>query len=276
VTTVLVLGATGQTGAALVDQLRPRPGFTVRAASRGAHGDVRFEWADPGTHDDALDGVQRVYLVAPVGDPNPRRLVAPFLQRAARHGVQRVVLLSSSAVDFGDPGLGEVAADVRDAVPEWEILRPSWFMQNFVGAHPIAAAIRATGAFATSTGTGRVPFIDAGDIARSAAALLVRDEPENAEHVLTGPAALSYDEAADILSAVSGTAVRHLAVGTDDYVDGLVAGGFDRDFAAFLAALDTLVRKGWAAAVTDTVQRLTGLPPRTFEQFLRARQGLAA
>ncbi len=277
--TVLVLGATGNTGSAVVETLGEQAAACVRTATRAAaaptrFGHARFDWADPGTFAAALDGVERVYLVAPVGEADPVRLVAPFLDRARRCGVRRVVMLGSSAVDAGDPGLGDVVTAVRDTMPEWQILRPSWFMQNFVGRHPIADAIRADGEFRTSAGTGRLPFIDARDIGRTAAHLLAAPRAHNAEHRLTGPQALSYDDAAAVLTTATGRPVRHRAVGTDDHIRFLTDAGYDAGFAAVLAGLDTRVRTGLEATVTDTVERLTGRAPRSFREFVASAAGV--
>jgi uncharacterized protein YbjT (DUF2867 family) len=275
---VLVLGASGNTGSAVVEALAESPGVRVRTATPLATGPTaaehrRFDWTDPATYRHALDGVDRVYLVAPVGDPDPVRLVGPFLQQAVAMGVRRVVLLSSSAVAAGDPGLGVVATEVQKTFPEWEILRPSWFMQNFVGRHPLAESIRATGEFVTATGGGRLPFIDARDIGRCAARLLAAEHASNAEHHLTGPQALSYDEAAALISSVTGRRVRHRDIDTASYVDFLVASGYDRGFASALAALDEQIRDGAQAHVSDTVQRLTGRPPVAFADFFREHAG---
>lgn len=272
--TVLVLGATGTTGTVVVDELRRRPDLTIRTATRAAAAPTgldhrRFDWFDTATWRQALDGVDRLYLLAPVGHPDPVTVVAPFADVAVAAGVRRVVLLSSSAVASGDPGLGAVDALVRETFPEWEVLRPSWFMQNFVGDHPLAESIRATGEFITATGEGRLPFIDAGDIGRSAAALLGADVSGTGEHVLTGPQALSYDEAAAVMASVTGRRVTHRPVAPECYVDRLVGAGYDREFATGLVALDVLVAEGTQARVTDTVERLTGTPPRSFEAFLR-------
>lgn len=275
--TILVLGATGTTGSVVVEELRRRPELTVRTATRAASPPTgaehhRFDWFDTTTWGPALDGVDRMYLVAPVGHPEPVAVVGPFVELAGQSGVTRAVVLSSSAVASGDPGLGMVDALVRTAFPEWDILRPAWFMQNFVGSHPLAESIRATGEFVTATGDGALPFIDARDIGRSAAVLLAAPHRLSGEHLLTGPAALSYDEAAATISAVTGRRVTHRAVAPEQYLEVLVAAGYDREFAAVLVALDGLVRDGAQARVTDTVRRLTGTPPRTFEAFLRAQE----
>lgn len=272
--TILVLGATGTTGTAVVDALRGDPDLAIRTATPDA-GHRRFDWFDAATWPAALDGVDRLYLLAPVGHADPLTVVAPFAELALRAGVRRVVMLSSSAVATGDPGLGAVDALVRATFPEWAILRPSWFMQNFVGRHPLAESIRTTGEFVTATGDGRLPFIDARDIGRSAAALLRAEHGSTGEYVLTGPRAFSYDEAAAVMSAVTGRRVTHRAVAPDRYVERLVAAGYDRDFAVGLVALDGLVRDGAQSHVTDTVERLTGTPPRSFEAFLRDQRWAA-
>lgn len=278
---VLVLGATGSTGSAVVDALRRYVGVTTTTATRATSAPTdldhrRFDWFDRATWGAALEDVDRVYLVAAIGHPDPLAVAQPFIELAAEMGVTRVVMLSSSAVAFGDPGLGEVASAVRDGFPEWEILRPSWFMQNFVGSHPVAERISATGEFVTSSGTGRLPFIDARDIGRSAAALLAAPHSTTSEHVLTGPHALSYDEAAAIMSSVTGNPVRHRAVDPGRHVEFLVDSGHDRAFSEALAALDAQVRDGGQATVTDRVERLTGTRPRSFDAFLRAHLALRA
>jgi uncharacterized protein YbjT (DUF2867 family) len=270
---VLVLGATGSTGSAVVDRLTASPDMAVRTATRATTGPmgaehVRFDWFDPATHRRALEGVERIYLVAPVGDPEPIRVVGPFLEQAVAMGVNRVVMLSSSAVAPEDPGLGVVDAAVRKALPEWEILRPSWFMQNFVESHPIADSIRATGEFVTATGRGRLPFIDAADIGHCAARLLASAHAGNTEHKLTGPQAMSYDEAAAVMTTITGRPVRHRNVECERYVDFLVEAGYDTAFASALAALDDRIRDSKEAQVTDAVERLIGQPPSSFADYL--------
>jgi uncharacterized protein YbjT (DUF2867 family) len=265
---VLVLGGTGTTGRRVVAGLRAH-GVTARAATRkpGEPGQVRFDWTDRSTHAGALRGATAVYLVAPIGEVEPAGLVAPFLADALDAGVRRVVLLSSSAVTDETPGLGELPKLVR-AMPEWAVLRPSWFMQNFTGEHLVAQGVR-DGEIVTATGDARVAFVDATDIAAVAVRALTDPGPHNTEHVLTGPAALSYAEAAGIVAARTGRPVRHRAAGTAEYTARLVAAGLPEDFAAVLAALDEDVRRGAEDRVTPAVEQVTGRPARSFETFVQ-------
>ncbi|WP_264058454.1 NmrA family NAD(P)-binding protein [Mycolicibacterium psychrotolerans] len=263
---VLVTGATGNTGAHVVAGLRERS-HRARAASRhpdSADADaVAFDWSDDATFAPALTGVRAVYVVAPAGAAD-----RPFLETAAARGVRRVVLLSSSAVARGEPGLGEIHDLVTDLFAEPTVLRPSWFMQNFVGDHPLAETIRRAREIVTATGDGRLGFIDAADIAATAVEALTATEPVGGDLVLTGPESLSYPEAAAIVSEVLGRPVRHVDVSTAELARRLTAAGYSAEFSSMLAALDERIRTGEQDLVTTTVRDITGRTPTSLRHFL--------
>jgi uncharacterized protein YbjT (DUF2867 family) len=269
--TVLVTGGTGTTGSRVTAFLRAR-GVDVRTASRhpvagdGRH--VLFDWADPGTFAAAVDGVDRVFLVAPLSDTDPALAVGGFLDAAVAAGTRRVALLSSSAVTDAPTGLGALPPLVRDRVPEVAVLRPSWFMQNFVGSHPVAAGIRDRGQITTATGSGRVAFIDPGDIAAVAGHLLLGDPIPDGELILTGPQALSYDEAAAVVSEITGTAVHHTSITVEELTAAIEASGVPHAYARVLAEMDEEIAGGSTERITTTVQDVTGRAPRSFRDFL--------
>jgi uncharacterized protein YbjT (DUF2867 family) len=264
---VLVTGATGNTGSA-VHRLLTARGATVRAANRRpGPGGARFDWTDPGTYADALAGVQRAYLVAPIGVAEPAPIVRRFLETGLAGELRRVVLLSSSATEPADSGLGALHRLVTDLLPEWAILRPSWFMQNFIGEHPVARGLR-SGTVTTATGDGRVAFVDTEDVAAVAAYALLRDQPPNTDYVITGPQALSYAEVCALASELTGRPIRHRSVSTAGRAAEIAATGVPAPFAAVLAAMDDDISRGSENRVTDTVARLTGRPPRSVADFL--------
>ncbi|MYX28822.1 NAD(P)H-binding protein [Streptomyces sp. SID8381] len=265
--TTLVIGATGTTGRRTAAQLAAA-GHRVRAASRratpvaGAE-PVAFDWYDPGTHAAALDGVDRVYLVPPPGDPDPAATMLPFLHRARAAGAHRAVLLSSSAVPEGGPAVGRVHQALPGLFAQWAVLRPSWFMQNFTGSHAHACGIRDEGVIRTAAASGRVGFVDAEDIAAVAVRALTDERSPDADLVLTGPEALAYDDIAAIITEATGRPVVHLRLSYEQMRDRLAA-QMPAEFAAMLAGMDRAIAQGAEDRVTDTVQRLTGRPPHTF------------
>ncbi|MEU5976978.1 NAD(P)H-binding protein [Streptomyces sp. NPDC047315] len=269
--TTLVIGATGTTGSRTAAQLTAA-GRRVKAASRratpiaGAE-PVRFDWHDPATHAAAVDGVDHVYLVPPVGDHDPAAVMLPFLQQARTAGVHRAVLLSSSAVPEGGPAVGAVHRALPDLFEQWAVLRPSWFMQNFTGTHAHARSIRDDGTVWTAAEGGRVGFVDAEDIAAVAVRSLTDREAPNADLVLTGPEALSHDDVAALVTEVTGRPVVHRRLSHEQLRDRLAA-QVPVEFAAMLADMDRTIAEGAEDRTTDTVQRLTGRPPRSLRALL--------
>ncbi|MFC5218190.1 NAD(P)H-binding protein [Streptomyces coerulescens] len=267
----LVIGATGTTGSRTAARLTAA-GHAVRAASRkaapvpGAE-PVRFDWYDPGSHPAGLDGVDRVYVIPPVGDPDPAAVVLPFLRRARAAGVRRAVLLSASSIPEGGPAVGQVHAALPGIFDEWAVLRPSWFMQNFTGDHPHATGIRTEGLIRTAAGTGRVGFVDAEDIAAVAFHALTDDRAPDTDLVLTGPEPLGYDDIATVITEVTGRPVAHRPLSYEELRDRLAA-QMPEEFAAMLADMDRAIAGGAEDRVTDSVQRLTGRPAGSFRALV--------
>ncbi|MGD3112820.1 NAD(P)H-binding protein [Streptomyces sp. YGL11-2] len=263
----LVIGATGTTGSRVTAQLAAR-GWRVKAASRRAipvdgSCPVRFDWDDPTSFATALEGADRVYLIPPLGARDPAAVMLPFLQQARVAGVRRAVLLSSSAIPAGGPAVGQVHQALSGLFSQWAVLRPSWFMQNFTGNHTHARTIRAHGTIHTATGEGRVGFVDADDIAAVAVHALTKAQAPNTDLIITGPQALSYGDVATILTQVTGRTITHCQLTYEQMRDRLAA-DVPAEFAAMLAGMDHAIAEGAENRTTDTVQRLTGRPPRTF------------
>ncbi|MGW8884509.1 NmrA family NAD(P)-binding protein [Streptomyces sp. NPDC055749] len=263
----LVIGATGTTGSRVAAHL-VAGGRRVKAAGRSATPvdgavPVRFDWDDPASFEGALDGADRVYLIPPLGAAAPAAVMLPFLRQARTAGVERAVLLSSSAIPAGGPAVGQVHQALPGLFPQWAVLRPSWFMQNFTGNHAHARTIRADGTIRTAAGEGRVGFVDADDIAAVAVHALTEPQAPNTDLIITGPQALSYGDIAATLTEVTGRTITHQQLTYEQMRDRLAA-DMPAEFAAMLAGMDHAIAEGAEDRTTDTVQRLTGRPPRNF------------
>ncbi|MEU8625940.1 NAD(P)H-binding protein [Streptomyces sp. NPDC048669] len=272
----LVVGATGTTGSRVAARL-VSAGVRVKAAGRratpvdGAR-PVRFDWDDPSSYVGALDGTDRVYLIPPLGSSDPAAVMLPFLRQARTAGVRRAVLLSSSAIPAGGPAVGQVHRALPGLFPEWAVLRPSWFMQNFTGDHAHARTIEADGTIRTATGEGRVGFVDADDIAAVAVHALTGTPAPNTDLIITGPEALSYGDIAAIASRVTGRTITHHQL-TYGHMRDRLAADIPAEFAAMLAGMDRTIADGAEDRTTDTVLRLTGRPARSFRAFAEREMG---
>lgn len=255
---ILVLGATGTTGRRLARQLGDA-GAEVRAASR--RGDVRFDWTDPETWMPALAGVAGMYLMAPHGQP-----VDPgFVRLAVDQGVGRIVLLSSGGIEvMGDQRLMAAERTVRESGAEWTIVRPDWFNQNFDEGFFQPAVL--AGELALPLGEHRTAFVDADDIAAVAATALTEDGHAGRSYEVTGPRALSFTDAVEIIGRAAGRSVRYEGT-AEAYREaqaalGASAGQTEQEIAAFAA-----LQQAGDAQPSRVVRELTGREPTDFESY---------
>ncbi|MGY1793050.1 NAD(P)H-binding protein [Geodermatophilus sp. SYSU D00525] len=266
-TRVLVTGVRGKTGAPLAELLVARDVEVLggsRDPSRVALDGVRptaFSWDDPSGWPVATAGVDAVYVV------RPDRADAPGLLGALMTVVPagaHVVLLSEQAADQVGPDgwspRGERA--VRDSGHGWTVLRPSWFVQVLTDRRFYHDAV-AAGDLPFPSGGAPVAWIDARDIAAVAAHALLEPGHDGAVYEITGPEAVPLPRTAELLTRAAGHPVTHRDVPVEEALAGLE--GFERELTAL--TFDR-VRAGVFAAVTDTVERVTGRPARSLQDFL--------
>lgn len=271
--TVLVLGAGGNVGRPLVERLLAA-GESVRAATRsgqavaGAPG-VVFDYAKPETWAAAFEGVDRAYVMLPAGQVQVLDLLLPVVEALAARRV-KIVLQTAIGVDADDriPYRQVELALQRSGTP-FVILRPNWFADNF---HTYWKAGVAAGRIAVPAGEGRTSFIDVRDIAASAAEALRSNRFDGQAFNLTGPEALSYAEAAALLSEQLGRPIAYEPISDAVFIAELGAAGVPIEYASFLATIFQPVREGWTAAVSDAVERLSGQAPRSLRQYLQDRR----
>lgn len=263
--TILVLAASGKTGRRVAARLRLR-GIAARLASRSSQ--TPFDWSDPAGWDAALDGVTAVYMVAPaVVGPAPE-----FVARAEAAGVQRLVLLSGRGADtWGDShfGLDMRSAEeaVRGSALEWTVLRPNNFAQNF--DEDLFHAPLVAGELALPAGETPEPFIDIEDVADVAATVLAEPGRHAGRiYELTGPDALTFAEAADMISRASGRPITYKQISPTEYTALLVDQGVGEQDAEHVAEMFVLMDGGPLATTTDGVASVLGRPARTFEDYV--------
>jgi uncharacterized protein YbjT (DUF2867 family) len=152
------------------------------------------------------------------------------------------------------------------------ILRPAWLMQNFSDEHlPLIG-----GSITVPTGGGREAFVDAADIATVAVETLVSpDAHAGAEYAPTGPQSLTVAEVAEIIGRVSGRPITYNDIDPNVWIDGAVTAGFvPADYAVMLRWLTGTIIAGNGSRPNNDIEKVTGRPATSFEDF--ARQNAAA
>jgi NAD(P)H dehydrogenase (quinone) len=288
---ILVIGATGRTGSAVVTQLLAK-GWPVRAAIRvrDARSDllqrrgaevVVADIFDPGQLADAMRGVQRAYYCPPY-HPFVIQSAIAFADAARETDLEQIVGLSQWLAGPNHPAL---------------MTRQHWLIDRMFAALPgIAHTVVAPGFFADSPYLEMMPFAahlgvlplpfagesrnappSVDDIARVAvAALLDPARHAGKSYRPTGPKLLTVTEMATIIGHVVGHNVRHVksplwlfykgarALGAKPFLlSGLRYWFEDNDRGAFAIG-----------APNNTVRELTGKDAEDFETIARRHAAL--
>ena len=274
---ILVTGATGNTGRAIVDALARR-GAPVRAMVRAEADRAKLPAGVPAVVADfddlasiaaALDGADRAYLVTPSSE-RAEEQQRRFADLAAKAGLRHLVVLSQLASDEHSPVRflryhAAVEQHIRDLGIPYTFLRPNLFFQGLLA---FAGTISSQGRFYAPIGDATISAIDVRDIADVAAVTLTEAGHEGATYTLTGPASITHTQIAAALTAALGRDVTFTDVPPEAFADSLrgilppwQVEGLLEDYAHY--------RRGEAASVSSAVAEITGRPARDIQQFAR-------
>ena len=277
---ILVSGATGTNGSALVEELASRgvqvcamvrtPEKTGAVEREGVEA-VVADFGEPETLDAALEGVERAFLVTPP-DPREPEWERNFVDAVKRADVRHVVKLSVLGASEEAPvRFGRVHAEsehyLENSGLDYTILRPTGFMQN---TFSYAGSISSEGRFYAPLADAKIAWIDVRDIAAIAAEALTGEGHEGKAYDLTGPEALSNRELAQKFSEAFGKPVEHVEVSYEGAREAMVGAGLPEWLADGLIELNREVYEpGYAAQTANGVEEVTGRKPRSFDEFAR-------
>jgi uncharacterized protein YbjT (DUF2867 family) len=269
---IAVLGATGTIGkhvsAGLAERAIPAR-MLIRDAGRAELPlpAVAADLRDPTSLREALDGAEQLFLLTPRGTAQ-QLFEATAVDAAVAAGVRRVVKVSGSAPSLGPNGVSSTAIAhwrserrIEDGGFDFCFLRPSFLMQNLLSM-PIRV-----GLLAAPMGQAPVAMIDARDVAACAVAALLDEDTSGHGWHLTGPAPVTFKEAAATLGARYVNVPARLAAGA---LRRQGASAFEVDHAVRMA---TYFATGADGVPTDAVLRLTGRRPRTLDEFVSDQKG---
>jgi NAD(P)H dehydrogenase (quinone) len=84
---------------------------------------------------------------------------------------------------------------------------------------------------------------------------------------ITGPQAVTAADIAAALTQATGRRVRHQPTDDDEHAQALIAQGIPEPYAHAWSSSGISIRDGWFDITTHTVQRLTGRPATTIEDY---------
>ena len=274
---ILVTGASGNIGSALVRVLRER-GAVLKAAARsdteGDRSSMALDFLDPRTFAPAVDGCDAVFLLRPPAISKMRSTLNVFIDVARRVGVKQIVFVSVAGAERNTLVPHHAVEEHLKAGPsDWTILRPGFFAQNLTGAY--RRDIVEDERIYVPAADGRVAFIDARDVADVAAtALLGGSRHLGQQYLLTGPEPLSFYDVAGLLGLALKRPIRYQPAGVLGYAAHLAHQRIPAMQILVQTILHVSLRKGGAELVDATLADLLGRPPRSVREFIQDHRAL--
>jgi len=273
---IVVAGATGRVGSALIASLASEPldlvALSRKPDARRLPPGVSLATVDfdaPSTLHEALRGADRFFLAHGTSSRQVANEIA-LIDAAVAAGVGHIVKLST----MGPPSRlhpidwhMQIEAHLATLDVGYTVLRPSAFVDILARA----GAEVADDSWGGAAGDGLINFIDTRDVADVARVALLDEAHPTAQRAyhLTGPQAVSMPQIAEELSELLGRTVKYQQRSPAEQRDKLLASGLNAFIADLLLGLDRLFYASGFGETTATVRELTGHDPRSVAGWLR-------
>jgi uncharacterized protein YbjT (DUF2867 family) len=285
---IAVVGATGNTGRAVVKELKAlgqAPVCVVRNADKAREvlgADARTavaELTDRAALERALQGVTCVFVVTG-HNPQMAEQQNNVLDAALKAGARHLVRVSGGRAVVG-PDAESVVGRGHHAVEErlrnsgigWVILRPGLFMQNTFAQ---AALIKNDGKMVLPFAKDLpIAFTDVRDTGAVGARILLDPAPHAGKTYEFSGALTNYGEFAGVFSQVLGRTISYIEATLEQAEQGLKARGLPDWLVAHQLAIAKLAAKGaFSAENTQPVHAIVKRAPLTTRQFVEDHRNL--
>jgi uncharacterized protein YbjT (DUF2867 family) len=282
--TILVTGATGTVGSEVVKQLsRDASNYNIKAGVHSIENAkkvqqydrvkaVQIDYDKQEGLETAFKDVDKLFLLTHPSSKSAEH-ESNLITKAKKSGIRHIVKQSIMGAD-----LKAVIEAMRlhrqteklieeSGIP-YTFLRPNEFMQGFINFQ--GSTIKSNNAFYIPAEGAKVSFVDARDIAAVAVkALMSGHKHNNKTYLITGPEALSYYQAAEILSNATDKKISYVNVSDEEARGAMKEAGMNDWLINTISELYSYYRKGIASQVSSDVDEVTGKKPTTFAQFAK-------
>lgn len=258
---ILIIGKNGKTGMRVNQRLQSL-GYETRAVSRSTA--PSFDWEDPSTWACAIKGTRSAYVTyqPDLAVPSAEAAMKEFVRIARENGLEHITLLSGR----GEEGAQRAEKILKDSGISWNIVRCSWFSQNFSESFMLEGIL--AGELVLPAADTLEPFVDADDIADVAVATLTEPGHRNTLYELTGPQALTFAQCIEEISRALGRPVKYSRISVEDYIAALKEQGAAEDLQWLLRELFTVVFDGRNSNVMPGVEKALGRPATDFKTYV--------
>jgi len=265
----LIIGASGNVGSKIANILKSKGEKVALATSKTPENEdqVYLNLFTKEGLEKAFENVDRAFLLSPPGYANQYEILKPIIELAKKYQLKKVVLMTAMGADANDEApMRKAEIDLENSGLNYNIIRPNWFMQNFNTFW--IQGILTQQKILLPVGKAKGSFIDARDIADSAAELLFNDKWNNKAFNLTGSKALDHDEVASIISNAINKNITFEDITPETMRENLLKFNLPVDYVEFLLMILSYFKLGYSSIIADSVKEITGHEPISFNKYV--------
>lgn len=284
---VLITGATGNTGLAVIEHLmKIEHDMQVIAGVRDREKALktfnrfegieleRFDFEDPWTFENALEGIDTVFLLRPPHISDVNKYFQPLISKMKEKEVPRVVFLSVQGVEKS-PVIPhhKIEKLIQNVGLDYIFLRPGYFMQNLTTT--LLKDIRTKGKIVLPAGKAKFNWIDVDNIGEAGAVVISEfDKWKNQGMDITGLENLDFGYVANLITEITGKRVDYNSTNPVSFYSIKRRQGMSSGLITVMILLHFLPRFQKEPQISDFYEKITGKKPNSVRDFLEREREL--
>ncbi len=271
---ILVTGFTGKVGLQVANYLGDKDIPMVCAVRNiekaqakfgNAYEYVNHDFSDSSTFDEALENVDRIFLMYPPGQNIQFDI---FIEKAKDKGIKHITYLSLKDVQFM-PFIHHYKMEnlIKNSEIPYTFVRAGYFMQNLNDF--LCKEIKERQRIFVPAGKGKTSFVDTRDLAEiSALSLIDEVKHKNQIYVITGNEALNFFDVAKMMTEILGVRIEYTNPSVKEFKEYMSEIGEDKGFVNVVVGIHMPTKFGLAKGIKHDYEKLTGKKLTNIEKYI--------
>jgi uncharacterized protein YbjT (DUF2867 family) len=235
---------------------------------------VHFDFEDSGTFDEALTGIDRIFLLRPPHISDVDKYFRPLVSAMKGKNIREIIFLSVQGAEKSKViPHNKIERLITESGLEYIFLRPGYFMQNLTTT--LINDIKTKREIVLPAGHAKFNWIDIENIGEAGAILLenFRDY-KNQAYEITGLENESFAMVASLINEAIENPIRFRNVSPFQFYSIKRREGMEKGMIIVMILLHFLPRFQKVPRISDFYERLTGKRPTDLKTFIERERKL--
>ncbi|MFO8022756.1 MAG: NmrA family NAD(P)-binding protein [Perlabentimonas sp.] len=230
---------------------------------------ARFDFEDPDTFDNALSGIDKVFLLRPPHISDVEKYFVPLITAIKHNSINEIVFLSVQGAEKSKiiPH-NKIERLLNEYGLESIFLRPSYFMQNLTTT--LICDIKTKREIVLPSGKAKFNWVDIENIAEAGAMLLEKfADYKNQSYEITGYENLSFAQVTSQINKVIENPIHYRSVNPLKFFQIKRREGMGKGLIMVMILLHFLPRFQKEPKISNFYEQLTGKKPTDLVTFIK-------